>query len=163
MQTKTRVAAFIWGFVFAVVFCLCITSYFFNVRVEVATPTYFFEIASNSGGLEFILLDPHPGNGLGYWDAEFKLREPDSRNWHIAYYDSGSSQKFGHDFYEMGVSYWLILLLLAIPAAIVCWRRLRIRSQTGPVCPMCSYDMRATPDNCPECGFQFNTNEKPRT
>ena len=50
---------------------------------------------------------------------------------------------------RIGISYWLIVLLkLILPA----WRiRLRKRHRPG-VCPKCRYDLRATPDRCPECG-----------
>lgn len=49
--------------------------------------------------------------------------------------------------------YWLPALLLAIPSAL-CIRSI-IRSRTAPrpgYCVHCGYDLRATPDRCPECG-----------
>jgi hypothetical protein len=57
--------------------------------------------------------------------------------------------------YSYRVSYFVGL----IPAATVClawlgvfgWRRHRQRHRPG-FCPTCGYDLRATPDRCPECG-----------
>jgi hypothetical protein len=52
-----------------------------------------------------------------------------------------------------GVPYWAIVALTA-PMPLVRaarWLRRRRRTRLG-LCPKCSYDIRATPDRCPECG-----------
>ena len=52
------------------------------------------------------------------------------------------------------VPYWLI----AVPAVILCATRLaryvRSRRPRPGMCPRCGYDLRATPEGCPECGIK---------
>jgi hypothetical protein len=59
----------------------------------------------------------------------------------------------GNYYAEWGAPAWAVCLGLAIlPAAwLVRWRRGRLRRRAG-LCPTCGYDLRATPDRCPECG-----------
>jgi hypothetical protein len=57
------------------------------------------------------------------------------------------------NFWDWSAPAWLILVLTAIlPSvyAVVSWRRHR-RGASG-CCRCCGYDLRATPDQCPECG-----------
>lgn len=53
---------------------------------------------------------------------------------------------------SIGLPYWLIFLITAaVPAARLTARLRRKRPPPG-LCPKCRYDLRATPDRCPECG-----------
>ena len=55
------------------------------------------------------------------------------------------------------VPHWPVALVLAMPLAG--WaigrrrRSLRIQRIATGLCPACGYDLRATPQRCPECGF----------
>ena len=51
------------------------------------------------------------------------------------------------------IPYPLAAIVLAILPAIWVYRRCFHRfGQRSGVCPSCGYDLRATPDRCPECG-----------
>jgi hypothetical protein len=53
---------------------------------------------------------------------------------------------------QMGiVPMWFVTLLTALPPAVHAFRLRRHRRAKG-VCLRCGYDLRATPDRCPECG-----------
>jgi hypothetical protein len=59
-------------------------------------------------------------------------------------------------YYSRGIliPYWLLLAMFALPPAWWLWRRpvRRARRARSGLCPSCGYDLRATPDRCPECG-----------
>jgi hypothetical protein len=51
------------------------------------------------------------------------------------------------------IPYWLPTTLFALaPTAWLIGRTRRRRRQRAGLCPNCGYDLRATPDRCPECG-----------
>jgi hypothetical protein len=52
------------------------------------------------------------------------------------------------------VPFWLILILTALPPLAWLGQRRRARRVPGAqnLCATCGYDLRATPDRCPECG-----------
>jgi len=58
-------------------------------------------------------------------------------------------------FIRLVVPYWLLAGLFAI-APLVCWtvwsRQRRLGRFGSGMCMACGYDLRATPEQCPECG-----------
>jgi hypothetical protein len=54
---------------------------------------------------------------------------------------------------DVSVPHWLVLLAFAALPAVRGTRRIRAARRRHPgLCPSCGYDLRATPDRCPECG-----------
>ena len=65
---------------------------------------------------------------------------------------------FPHDGYY--IKLWAVVLpyphaatlLCVVPLLLLCRYRRTRRSTRAGFCPACGYDLRATPDRCPECG-----------
>ena len=53
---------------------------------------------------------------------------------------------------ELRVPLWLLVLITGVAPGVYVFRRLRAPSPRG-TCPRCGYDLRATPERCPECGL----------
>jgi hypothetical protein len=61
--------------------------------------------------------------------------------------------KYARDTLWAGFPDWIpLILVLILPVTCVHrWRKVRNRSAAAQ-CSKCGYDLRATPDRCPECG-----------
>jgi hypothetical protein len=56
-------------------------------------------------------------------------------------------------FWWISFPFWLLALIGLLPAAF--WlrhRRHQRRANEQKICPTCGYDLRASPERCPECG-----------
>ena len=62
----------------------------------------------------------------------------------------------------VGVRYLLLCFVLGITTAVVGGARfvMRRREPRVGICPTCGYDLRASPDRCPECGAAVVTRTK---
>jgi hypothetical protein len=54
--------------------------------------------------------------------------------------------------YEVVVPYYAVVLITSVLPALGLWRYVRRPRRAGGHCPKCGYDLRATPERCPECG-----------
>jgi len=52
----------------------------------------------------------------------------------------------------VNVPYWLTGVIGAVPPLLLARNELRRRRKRHGACLVCGYDLRATPDRCPECG-----------
>ena len=60
--------------------------------------------------------------------------------------------------YVIRFPHWTLLLAFAILPAFRGWQLLRsARRRSENLCPQCGYDLRATPQRCPECGKQMES------
>jgi hypothetical protein len=68
------------------------------------------------------------------------------------------SRQLAFDRYDIGplhgwaIPLWPFALAFATLPTARLIRRARARPDPGPRCDQCGYDLRATPDRCPECG-----------
>ena len=54
---------------------------------------------------------------------------------------------------EARLPYWLPALLTAVSPVVWFWRRQKAKHRQKPgLCRVCGYDLRASPERCPECG-----------
>jgi hypothetical protein len=64
----------------------------------------------------------------------------------------GHPTYFGHD--GVGLPFWFLVMLMTLFAGYCLYRVLAsLRNKIGQLCQRCGYDLRATPDRCPECGM----------
>ena len=52
----------------------------------------------------------------------------------------------------VGLSHWLLVSILGLSVVLALNGRSRSRYQGHSFCRRCGYDLRGTPDRCPECG-----------
>jgi hypothetical protein len=76
--------------------------------------------------------------------------------------DSRSRPKDGDGFryIRVGVSHWLLAMVLLVPPMLWLNRFRKARRTRGiGLCRSCGYDLRASPGRCPECGAMQATEE----
>jgi len=69
---------------------------------------------------------------------------------------SGDIRTLLTSYWRISLPYPILVLLFAVAPlaslAVMAIRRLKLARQTAGLCSRCGYDLRATPERCPECG-----------
>ena len=80
----------------------------------------------------------------------------DQESWHgFAWQNIGfakPSAKLYGTWYELSFPYWFLLLATSVLPCVTVYHKKQSCNMKQDVCIVCGYDLRATPDRCPECG-----------
>lgn len=117
----------------------------------------YYMNADQSGGRPRLRFDRQPYDPWTLWILGNLDRDAGTSGWGPLQWQfaSRSRPKDGDDHcvIGVGVAYWMLALLLLVPPGL--WvRRFRRQRRAARVgkCPKCGYDLRASPERCPECG-----------
>jgi hypothetical protein len=81
----------------------------------------------------------------------FQVARLNTRPLQISQWTGGSGWNKSWWYTSVNVRLWLVCVVFAIPS--LTWvARLLKRPRLPGICQKCGYDLRATPDRCPECG-----------
>ena len=156
---------------------LWVWSYFTAVLLHRQDAGVAREFLSDRGVVAYVWRGRMPGNTA---DFPWKLHTNTAGGWGGAHLQAGAAGRFGFGSVravypvtpgpnpqayvlveQAWVPWWSVCALLALlPGGRLVWRAAqsadralarRRRARAGP-CPKCGYDLRATPERCPECG-----------
>ena len=115
-----------------------------------------FDVLERDAPLEggsYVARQRWPLRDTGFWEAEPPLcPRAEFRRWL-------ASARQGPGKYVwvrlLVVPYWMVVLATALPLVGIVFRAVRGRRRTrAGLCAACGYDLRASPERCPECGAE---------
>lgn len=132
------------------VLALWVRSYPWTDAAWYGTEASTFGVNSETGRILFIWAKgPFPPLGFKTYSGRHK-----APLWHqvkhlmvFRAFDSGNQS------WVVQVPHWFVAAAAAIPQ-VLRWRRRRNDKRRAGLCLRCGYDLRATPDKCPECGTE---------
>jgi hypothetical protein len=142
---------------------LWISSYRYGARAERITPQRGMAVGTFVGGF-YLASWPNPivsQTRLTFstcrWDVPY--RSADGMSVIVSSPPDVSWRKLGFGVVSdtvgrsVFVPFWFVACVLAVPPVVAARRSIRLRRRRRhDQCAKCGYDMRATPERCPECG-----------
>ena len=161
-RTLSIIATAISLLLLCAVTVLWVRSYSVCDMVSCSSGKSFMSVHSARGRIYF---QTYPDNPLKTFPDEWGHQSSSVDSFVNTVSSDGGVLGFDHAVINMGIfesswrerwtaiPYYALFLLWAIlPARTALgWRRLRKRVRRG-LCPACGYDLRASPERCPECG-----------
>ncbi|HEV2292653.1 MAG TPA: hypothetical protein VGR35_02285 [Tepidisphaeraceae bacterium] len=78
------------------------------------------------------------------------------------WYGRFGATRFNSAAWQVAVPHWTLAGLLAIVIGCRLWKsHQQFERERAGLCPSCGYDLRATPERCPECGAAPEPTAKP--
>lgn len=121
---------------------------------------YYFGINGGAGPGPISDWSHYSIDEASFVSTHARLRDMGQRRWSLlgleyAWDASKSPGLSGTGYSYFRVPLWIVWLVVLTPIAITCClsQFLRWRRYIRGVCPQCGYDLRATPQGCPECGW----------
>jgi hypothetical protein len=111
-------------------------------------------IESSSGSLAiFVVSSSEPFDEIpGWYWRIFGVPEPMGLSWGRFGFGVVSRRLGPRHVRAAFAPSWSVALITAALPAVCIFRRTRKRRLAPGLCPTCGYDLRATPERCPECG-----------